>query len=261
MSAGELLLHEKYCVHQEVHCFDKTQCSYVGPFNKLYKHIKERRCIQIITDSTWNKPAKNDSKTNSEVTYKFNHCLNDFPEESVSVFNRTSTTSWKTIVLLAKDTIPACLHLLIQRSMRGMWSLMVSSKLPTDHLHLFKAKVIVGNNVEQYSFTTQVLGTETSKEKAIEGGSYLSLTDAQVLKLSRACSEGRKLFDYEIVITPDMNFVNRLNSCIEQGHYARMNEDVAGICYNELPSDLEQALDEAPALAPGVASALEIGTI
>jgi hypothetical protein len=58
-----------------------------------------------------------------------------------------------------------------------------------------------------------------------------------------------------------MNFVNRLNSCIEQGHYARMNEDVAGICYNELPSDLEQALDEAPALAPGVASALEIGTI
>ena len=37
MSAGELLLHEKYCVHQEVHCFDKTQCSYLGPFNKLFK--------------------------------------------------------------------------------------------------------------------------------------------------------------------------------------------------------------------------------
>jgi hypothetical protein len=58
-----------------------------------------------------------------------------------------------------------------------------------------------------------------------------------------------------------MNFVNRLNSCIEQGHYARMNEDVAVICHNELPSDLEKALDEAPALAPGVASALEIGRV
>ena len=58
-----------------------------------------------------------------------------------------------------------------------------------------------------------------------------------------------------------MNFVNRLNSCIEQGHYARMNEDVAGVCHNELPSDLERALDKAPALAPGVASALEIERI
>ena len=67
---------------------------------QLYKHIKERRCIQIITDSTWNKPAKNDSKTNSEVTYKFNHCLNDFPEGNVSVFNRTSTTTLAKLIIL-----------------------------------------------------------------------------------------------------------------------------------------------------------------
>ena len=136
---------------------------------------------------------------------------------------------------------------------------MVSSKLPSDHLHLFKAKVIVGNEDEQYSFTTPVLGSDTSKEKAIERGSYLSLTDAQVRKLSRACGEGRKLFDYQVEITPDVAFVEKLNTCIEQGHYARMDEVVANICHDELPSDLGQALDRAFTLAAGVASALEIG--
>ena len=136
---------------------------------------------------------------------------------------------------------------------------MVSSKLPLDCLHLFKAKVIVGNENEQYSFTTLVLGSETSKEKAIERGSYLSLSDEQVRKLSRACGEGKKLFDYQVEITPDMNFIDKLNSCIAQGNYTRMGEDVANICLDELPSDLRKALDKASTFAAEVASALEIG--
>jgi hypothetical protein len=60
----------------------------------------------------------------------------------------------------------------------------------------------------------------------IERGSYLSLTDAQVRILSRACGEGKKLFDYQVEITLDINFIDKLNSCIAQDNYTRMGEDL-----------------------------------
>ena len=36
LNRGELFTHEKFCIHREVHCFDKTQCDYWGPISQLY---------------------------------------------------------------------------------------------------------------------------------------------------------------------------------------------------------------------------------
>ena len=136
---------------------------------------------------------------------------------------------------------------------------MVYSKLPPDCLNFFEAKIIIGNEKEEHSFSTFILGPGTSKEEAIQNGTYLALTDAQVKRFCGATVENRKLFDYKVEITPDLDFITKFNSNIVQGSYKCISSDIRDICHHEELSDLEKALDRTSTFGKDVSKVLGIG--
>ena len=101
MTDGELIKHEKFCPHREVPCpsSHRHACTWCGPLSNLIKHMKEKKCVQVIFDDNWKKV----SNPQMESTPIFRSNLGDFPKEAVSVFERSNViTHWKPVVLLAK---------------------------------------------------------------------------------------------------------------------------------------------------------------
>ena len=111
-------------------------------------------------------------------------------------------------------------------------------------LHHIKCKITVGNKVNNHSFSSCVLGPETTRERAIQRGEYLALSDAQVSKFSDpSLAKDNKIFDYQVEITPDQDFIARLNKNIIEGTNSNMSDEIELLRHHERPSDLEEALE------------------
>ena len=240
MINGLLGQHERYCVHRETDCV-APKCTFWGPQNTLFRHLRTGGCVQVLTDLKWDEKIlckPNDSGI--PVTYFFGHRVDDFPPTSQSIMKRqNTTTTWRPIVLVARGLLAACLSLFITRRASGEWALMVFSKLPAEDLHHVKCKITVGNKDNNHCFSSCVLGPETTRERARQKGEYLSLSDVQVIKFS---GKDNKIFDYQVEITPDPGFVEKLNKNVIEGSQCSMSNEIELLRHHERPSDLEDAI-------------------
>ena len=93
-----------FCLFREVPCpsSHRHACNWRGPLNNLIKHMKDKKCVQVIFDDNWKKVGDG---SDSEINFpKFKSNLGDFPSTAVSVFERSNViTHWKPVVLLAKS--------------------------------------------------------------------------------------------------------------------------------------------------------------
>ena len=245
MIDGLLGQHERYCVNREVDCI-APKCTFWGPQNTLFRHLRSNGCVQVLTDIKWDVRNLCTPEISAvPVTYIFGHRVDDFPATSQSIMKRkNTTTTWRPIVLVARGLLAACLNLFITRKASGEWALMVHSKLPGEDLHHIKCKITVGNKVNNHSFSSCVLGPETTRERAINRGEYLALSDAQVSKFSDpSLANNNKIFDYQVEITPDQDFIARLNKNIIEGTNSNMSDEIELLRHHERPSDLEEALE------------------
>ena len=141
---------------------------------------------------------------------------------------------------MSRGLLAACIHLIIVRRSNGLWSLSVHSKLPKEELKHVKVKILIKNLKHSHSFESNVLGPETTRERALQLGETLMLTDEQIKNLYMI---ERKLFTYTVEITPNLQFIIKLNKCIMEGSNRRMAESIEHILHNEQPSDLAEALE------------------
>ena len=105
MANDELMKHEKFCPHREVPCPAslKNSCNWRGPLSNLIKHMKDKKCVQVIFDDNWKEDTNAVDFVATSPIFKSN--LGDFPSSTQSVFERSTVlTHWKPVVLLAKGT-------------------------------------------------------------------------------------------------------------------------------------------------------------
>ena len=121
MVDGLLSNHKRFFIHRKVVCID-PKCSFWGPKNTLFRHIKSSGCVQVLTDSTWDVTKLGIPYTTrgTPVTYVFGHRVDDFPQNSPSIMTRRlTTTTWRPIVLGARGLLAACIHLITVRRPNG----------------------------------------------------------------------------------------------------------------------------------------------
>ena len=106
MANDELMKHEKFCPHREVPCPAslKNSCNWRGPLSNLIKHMKDKKCVQVIFDDNWKEDKNATDLVATPPIFKSN--LGDFPSSTQSVFERSTVlTHWKPVVLLAKGML------------------------------------------------------------------------------------------------------------------------------------------------------------
>jgi len=212
MTDGELIKHEKFCPHREVPCpsSHRHACTWCGPLSNLIKHMKEKKCVQVIFDDNWKKV----SNPQMESTPIFRSNLGDFPKEAVSVFERSNViTHWKPVVLLAKGILNIWCYVLVQRDSAGVWNFMLYSMLPKDCLEGITAKLTIASHTDtrKYTFETKVLSFQTTKDEAIKMGQYMCLQDAQVKPFQTGNEKTNTLFNYVVEVQADPEFLAEMN--------------------------------------------------
>lgn len=212
MTDGELIKHEKFCPHREVPCpsSHRNACNWRGPLSNLIRHMKDKKCVQVIFDDNWKKVVN----PQAESAPIFRSNLGDFPKEAVSVFERSNViTHWKPVVLLAKGILNIWCYVLVQRDSTGLWQFMLYSMLPKDSIEGITAKLTLGSHADsrKYTFETKVLSYETTKDEAVNMGRYLCLQDSQVKPFQIAAEKTNTLFNYSIEVKADPKFLAEMN--------------------------------------------------
>jgi len=224
MTNNDLTKHEKFCPHREVPCpsSHRHACNWRGPLSNLIKHMKDKKCVQVIFDDNWKKDVavpsgSADDLENNIVKFKSN--LGDFPSNAVSVFERSNViTHWKPVVLLAKGILNIWCYVLVQRDSKGVWTFMTYSMLPKDCLDDITVKITIcgsNNDFRRFNFESKLLSFETTKDEAIKMGQYMSLHDSQVKPFK--VENKNTLFNYTVEIQADPDFLARMNNsaCIK----------------------------------------------
>ena len=212
MTGGELVKHEKFCPHREVPCpsSHRHACNWRGPLSNLIRHMKDKKCVQVIFDDNWRKVD------NPQADYVpiFRSNLGNFPKEAVSVFERSNViTHWKPVVLLAKGILNIWCYFLVQRNSTGLWQFMLYSMLPKESLDEITAILNIKSQADsrKYTFETKVLSYETTTYEAINMGRYLCLQDSQVKPFQIAAEPTNTLFNYTIEVKADPKFLVEMN--------------------------------------------------
>lgn len=221
MTDNDLTKHEKFCPHREVPCpsSHRHACNWRGPLSNLIKHMKDKKCVQVIFDDNWKKVGDG---SDSEINFpKFKSNLGDFPSTAVSVFERSNViTHWKPVVLLAKSILNVWCYVLVQRDSHGLWTFMTYSMLPKDSLDQIKAKITIGNptDTRKFTFETKILSFETSKDEAVKMGQYMCLQDSQIKPFKQGIGNKNTLFHYSVEIQADPEFLIEMNkrACVKE---------------------------------------------
>ena len=210
----DLTQHEKFCPHREAPCpsSHRHTCNWRGPLTNLIRHMKDKKCVQVIFDDNSKKVSDG---SDSEINFlKFKSNLGDFPSPAVSVFERSNViTHWKPVVLLAKSILNIWCYVLVQRDSHGLWNFMTYSMLPKDSLDHIKAKITVGNitDTRKFTFETKILSFETSKDEAVKMGQYMCLQDSQIKPFKQGMENKNALFHYSVEIQADPEFLIEMN--------------------------------------------------
>ena len=186
---NEIAQHEEDCQYRDIHCLAKhrAMCLWTGSRAKLYHHVRENACIQVLTDEP------------------FKSFIKDFSQSSrMSVFTRTSTTHWKPILLVNNRVFHYLIYLTVQRSSVGLWYIHIRSFYPQSKLQRIKVRLDVFNpggvaNAIQrrHVYEGAVISNTLSEHEALDSGEFLLMTDSQV-KLLRTPD---KIFEYTIKVT------------------------------------------------------------
>ena len=208
------------CLFREVPCpsSHRHACNWRGPLSNLIKHMKDKKCVQVIFDDNWKKISDG---LDSEIKFsKFKSNLGDFPSTSVSVFERFNvTTHWKPVVLLAKGILNVWCYVLVQRDSHELWTFMTYSMLPKDSLDHIKSKITIGNTTDtrKFTFETKILSFETSKSEAVKMGQYMCLQDSQIKPFKQDIGNNNTLLHYSVEIHADLEFLTEMNkrACVK----------------------------------------------
>jgi len=210
---GELSQHEKLCPHRTVACpsFHRGACDWHGPLSEMVKHIKEKKCVQVVFDTKWHAMRRQEHSDivteESKYVPTFNSTLGDF-QDGVSVFDRTGVvTHWKPIVLLAKKYLNVWCYAVVQRNSDGHWMIVVRAMLPKEFCDKIRCKITVkspDSDLPKFSFEGKVSSYEMSREKVMESGQYLLLTDNLIKHFKKA--NQNTLFSYKVEVETDVEF-------------------------------------------------------
>ena len=183
--------------------------------------MKDKVCVQIIFDDNWKKVVD----PQAEYVPKFQSDLGNFRKEDVSVFERSNViTHWKPVVLFAKRILNIWCYLLVQRSSTGFWDFMLYSLLPKDSVEGVTAKLTLSSPLgchadgRKYTFETNVLSYETTRDEAVSMGRCLRLQDSQVKPLEIAAEGTNRLFNYCIEVKADPKFLDEMTefACVNR---------------------------------------------
>ena len=207
----EISEHEKLCPFRIVACpsFHRGACDWHGPLNEMVKHIKEKKCVQVVFDAKWHAMRKREAQENiteDEDKYvpTFNSTLGDFAE-GASVFDRTNVvTHWKPIVLLAKKLLNLWCYAVVQRDSRGQWMIVVRAMLPQQFCDKVRCKITVkgpDSDTPNFSYEGKVSSYELTREQVLENGQYLHLMDNMIKPFKK--ENANTLFSYKVEVETD----------------------------------------------------------
>ena len=214
MTNNKLSNHERFCAHREVTCPSSKMdaCNWRGPLVTLVKHMKEKKCVQVVFDDNWKKDWNPSGSDDIGNIFQFKSNLGDYPSNAVSVFEKTNViTHWKPVVLLARGILNIWCYLLVQRDSKGVWTLLTYSMLPKDCLDVITVKVTIygSKDCTRFNFESKLISFETTKDEAINMGNYMSFLDSQVKPFKEA--NKNTIFNYTVEIQADPDFLGRLN--------------------------------------------------
>ena len=195
----QLAVHEERCSRREISCPSghRGACKWIGPLNKMFAHLKEKTCMQVIREY----PRKN----------TFQSFIGDFVEAGSTVFERRAGhTYWKPVLLVSKEATQYLIYVNIFRCPGGRWFLFarslarksVASKLKIA-IRVFSIPSADEGSIQiepalTYGFEGGVNSASDTDSDILKGGKYLMLCDEQVKSLRT----NRGLFGYRIEITP-----------------------------------------------------------
>jgi len=211
----EISEHEKLCPFRIVACpsFHRGACDWHGPLNEMVKHIKDKKCVQVVFDQKWhamrrradqNGPEAEIVTEESKYVPTFTSTLGDFAD-GISVFNRSNVvTHWKPIVLLAKKLLNLWCYAVVQRNSDGQWMIVVRAMLPQQFCDKIRCKITVkspDSEMPNFAFEGKVSSYEMSRERVIESGQYLLLTDNLIRHFKKP--NQNTLFSYKVEVETD----------------------------------------------------------
>jgi len=209
---GEISEHEKLCPFRIVACpsFHRGACDWHGPLNEMVKHIKEKKCVQVVFDAKWHAMRRKEPQeyiTEDEADKyipTFNSTLGDFAD-GVSVFNRSNVvTHWKPIVLLAKKLLNLWCYAVVQRDSQGQWMIVVRAMLPQQFCDKIRCKITVkgpDSETPNFSYEGKVSSYELTREQVLENGQYLHLLDGLIKPFKKGTAN--TLFSYKVEVETD----------------------------------------------------------
>ena len=211
MLAGNLARHETFCIHREVNCPNK-RCQWHGNLSNLIKHIQEKNCTHIRLDIDHQNRAKQPTSQGS-YKYSFQNTIL-FPNQNPDIFLLIDEcTPFKPILLASIGITNLFCYLLIERTTDGNWTFTVYSMLEPEDAKMVTIKLKIGNKETNYSHTTKTISYQHNKQHVKGLGNFMQLNDIQVKRLNN----GLQLFDFEIIIEPDPDFLKEANTMANMG--------------------------------------------
>lgn len=211
MHSGDLAAHEAHCIYREGDCPNRL-CDWHGNLSNLLPHIQDKNCAHIRLDTHYH-------KRNTQPTFEGSHNFHFknqlmFPNKDPNIFRHANAaTNFKPIILIGNGITNLYCYLIIARNAGGTWTFMVYCTLDEQDTEHVKVTLRIGDEKTNYTHQTKIISYQENNDRVREKGNFMALNDDQIKRLN----EGTQLFNFEVTIHPDQNFIREANTNANMG--------------------------------------------